>query len=344
MPLLTRARQRAKRSKWLLVGYIIVNSARLRLRTSLGRIDSLIGAVSRNRPLEETVEYIHRVYDDYRVYGDLSDEAIQGKRIVEIGPGDNAGVALKFLAAGAANVVCLDRFKTVRDPEHERRIYLAIRDRLNEQERQRFDDAIDLRDGIRLNESRLRCVYGVSAEQADRVLGYGSADAVISRAVIEEVYRIDELFESMHRLLAPGGRMAHKVDLRDYGMFSANGYHPLEFLTLPDVVYELMSKNAARPNRRRMDYYRSKMAELGYHTKIYITCIVTPEGSVEIVPPKPVLEQGVDYGERALDAVRSIRPRLARRFRDLSDENLLAGSIFLAARKPGVHHDICVNG
>lgn len=337
MPFLVRAKQRAKRSKWLLVGYIIANSARLRMRSSLGRIDSLIGAVSRNRPLEETVRYIHQVYDDYLEYGGLCDEAIRDKRIVEIGPGDNVAVALKFLAAGAAQVVCLDRFKTIRDPDHERRIYLAVRDRLSEPELRRFDDAVDLRDGIRFNESRLRCVYGVSAEQADRVLGPASADVVISRAVIEEVYRVDELFQSMHRLLAPGGRMAHKIDLRDYGMFSANGYHPLEFLTIPDVIYDLMSKNAARPNRRRMDYYRRKMSEFGYEAGIYITCVVRPESSAvykELVPHKANLESGVDYDDRTIDAIGSVRPRLARRFRDLSDENLMAGSIFLAARKP----------
>jgi len=339
MPFLTRARQRAKRSKWLLVGYIIANSARLRVRSSLGRIDSLIGAVSRNRPLEETVRYIHQVYDDYREYGGMCEEAIRNKRIVEIGPGDNVAVALKFLAAGAAQVVCIDRFKTIRDPDHERRIYLAVRDRLSEKERRRFDEAVDLRDGIRFNESRLRSVFGISAEQADRVLGPGSADIVISRAVIEEVYRVDELFESMHRLLTPGGRMAHKIDLRDYGMFSANGYHPLEFLTIPEVIYDWMAKNAARPNRRRIDYYRHKMSELGYEAKIHITCVVTPESSTvykELVPHKADLERGVDYDERTIDAIRSIRPRLARRFRDLPDENLMAASIFLAAQKPGV--------
>jgi hypothetical protein len=37
-------------------------------------------------------------------------DMLQDKRVLEIGPGGNAGVALKFLLAGAKQVVCLDKF------------------------------------------------------------------------------------------------------------------------------------------------------------------------------------------------------------------------------------------
>lgn len=336
MPLFSRTRQLAKRSKWLLIAFMIANNAKVRLRSSLGRIDSVVGATNQHCRIEETLEYIDRVYEDYRQYGSLSDDAIRDKRVVELGPGDNVGVALKFAAAGAAQVTCIDRFDTVRDRDRERRIYLAVRERLTQEDRRRFDDAVDLSDGIRFHEKRLRCVFGVGAEEADRALGPASADLIVSRAVIEEIYSIGPFFESMNRLLAPGGRMAHKIDLRDYGMFSGNGFHPLEFLTIPGPVYALMSKDSARPNRRPVEYYRRKMTGLGYEARIYATSVVTSEYSRiprEIIPHKLKLELGVDYDQGTVSLIRSIRPRLAPAFRNLSDEDLMTGGIFLAAQK-----------
>ena len=58
--------------------------------------------------------------------------------------------------------------------------------------------------------------------------------------------------------LRPGGYLLHKIDLRDYGMFTKYGYHPLEFLTVPDFVYRQMVESAGQPNRYLVDYYRRK--------------------------------------------------------------------------------------
>ena len=52
---------------------------------------------------------------------------------MEIGHGDNLGVALRFLAAGAAEVICLDKFYSKRDPERQREIYLALRAQLDDE-------------------------------------------------------------------------------------------------------------------------------------------------------------------------------------------------------------------
>ncbi|MGI8731735.1 MAG: hypothetical protein ACR2LM_00335 [Pyrinomonadaceae bacterium] len=46
-------------------------------------------------------------------------------KVFELGFGDNVGVALKFIAAGATKVVCLDKFYSKRNLEQQRKIYLA---------------------------------------------------------------------------------------------------------------------------------------------------------------------------------------------------------------------------
>jgi hypothetical protein len=79
----------------------------------------------------EAVGYIERVFADYCRYADRDDSWFHGKSILELGPGDNLGIALLFIAAGAREVVCLDQFYCMRDAARERRIYQELRTRLS---------------------------------------------------------------------------------------------------------------------------------------------------------------------------------------------------------------------
>ncbi|HEX8984962.1 MAG TPA: methyltransferase domain-containing protein, partial [Bryobacteraceae bacterium] len=178
---------------------------------------------------------------------------------------------------------------------------------------------------------RLQSIEGVGTEEAHRAFPAESFSLIVSRAVVEEIHLIDRAFASLDRLLEPGGLMLHKIDLRDYGMFSNHGLHPLEFLTVPDALYTMMTAYSGQPNRRRIDYYRSKMRELGYFAGLLVTAVVGQPG--EIVPHKPSVELGTDYTEETLELIREIRPRLARRFRHLPDADLLIAGVFLVARK-----------
>jgi hypothetical protein len=329
-------RMAAKRSKPMLIALAIAHGLRVRWRASRGRIDSLVGSSHRGASLQRSIDYVDATFRDYVQYGNLTPDKIAGRHIVELGPGDNMSVALRFLAAGASRVTCLDRFETVRDREQERRIYLAVRERLPADQMRAFDASVDLSKGIQWNPDKLRCIYGVAAEKANTVLDAASVDLIISRAVLEEIYDTDELFRAMDEVLIPGGWMVHKIDLRDYGLFSAKGFHPLEFLTIPDALYRLMTYRSDQPNRRLIDYYRNKMAELGYAATIHKTAVVSSKYSpvpVEVVPHKVKLEMGVDYDSSTLEMIRAIRPRLAARFRSLPEEDLMVAGIFLTAQK-----------
>ena len=258
---------------------------------------------------------------------------LRGKRVLEIGPGDNFGVALKFLIAGAKQVVCLDKFFSKRDPEQQYKIYQALREHLNGDEIQNFNRVINLDSGrIEIDSQKLSYVYGTGIEKAEKILEPESFDFIVSRAVLEHVYDTDAAFSVMNRLLIRGGYMIHKIDFRDHGMFSGGGLHPLTFLTIPDSVYRLMTHDSGKPNRRFINYYRQKMLELGYDTKILITHIVGFEG--EILPHKDKIMFGVDYSDRTISLLNEIRTNLQYRFRNMSDEDLMIAGIFLIARKP----------
>ncbi len=169
----------------------------------------------------------------------LSAEMFHGRSILEAGTGDNFGLALLFLASGANRVVTIDKFYSKRDPEQQRRIYLAMRERLEPEARTRFDRATDLSIGIKTNENVRRYIYGTGIEEADRLLPGDRFDFVIYKGALQDVPAIDRAFEVVDALLAPGGWMMHKIDLSDQGMFSRNGQHPLTYLTISDQVYRL---------------------------------------------------------------------------------------------------------
>src|SRR5438093_1215019 len=115
---------------------------RAALAARRGRTGANSGTTHRDFSLERSLAYIDAVFSEYVRYSGRSREALQGIRVLEVGPGDNYGVALRFLAAGAAEVTCIDRFRPWRDPGKEARIYRGLLDSLPPAERQRAAEAV----------------------------------------------------------------------------------------------------------------------------------------------------------------------------------------------------------
>src|SRR5215207_1461280 len=146
----------AGQSKTLIIAHRIVDNWRRRRAFKGGNTVTAYGSTHESWSLEKSVSYINRVYDEYLEYAGLGPEALRGSRILEVGPGDNFGVALKFLAAGAAKVVCLDKFYSERNVDQQTRIYQELRKQLNSDEAKVFAESIKLDKGIDLNPDRLQ--------------------------------------------------------------------------------------------------------------------------------------------------------------------------------------------
>src|SRR5260370_10186573 len=101
----------------------VVDDSRWGLRKRLGRIHSESGSTHRALAIEQSVAYVEEVVSDYRTYGTL--DHLYGAA-VEVGPGDNAGVALLLQAGGSTTVELVDRFRSRRSPDQQRRIYQAL--------------------------------------------------------------------------------------------------------------------------------------------------------------------------------------------------------------------------
>jgi hypothetical protein len=103
-------RSRAKRSRWLVCLATVVKDQRARLAARGRAAPSTSGSTHEGFSLDESLAYIDGVFGDYLTYGGLGAADLAGARVLELGPGDNFGVALRFIAAGAKRVVALDKF------------------------------------------------------------------------------------------------------------------------------------------------------------------------------------------------------------------------------------------
>jgi hypothetical protein len=323
----------ARKSKATIVCYKIFDNWRLRRKFKSGRIETEHGASHKGKSTAESISYINLQFVDYLQYSGLKEEQLRGKRILELGSGDNVGLALRLIAAGASRVVCVDKFYSQRNADQQLAIYKSLRESLAESQRERFDEAITLDSGIKLDEEKLRTVHGLELESAaDQLLvDEGKFDLIISRAVIEEIYAPDTIFEATDKLLANDGLVLHKIDLSDYGIFSGAGMHPLTFLTISESVYRLMASDAGIPNRKRVSYYRGKLSELGYDHKIFAASLI----GQETLDPHQELPLTPDRKpERLMNLIDRIRPNLSSGFRNAPDEDLLVDGIFIVGKKP----------
>jgi hypothetical protein len=315
----------ARRSKSAIILFKLFDNWRLKRRTQSGSIETIHGSTHLNSSVTDSLAYIDRQFNDYLNYAGLRESDLLNKNILELGPGDNLGVALRFIAAGAKCAICLDRFYSKRDPQHEQQIYAALRDNLSDEQRQRLDLALSLGETAQFETSRVRSIYGQTLEEYATSAGDTKFDLIISCAVLEEIYNPDSTLTAMDVLLNPGGLLIHKIDLSDYGMFRNQGMHPLTFLTIPERIYRRMASDSGLPNRKRLSHYRTKMDELRYDAKYFVTSTIT-NGRIEPALENPQLKDSQEI-------VSSVRNKLDSEFRNLPEEDLLIDGLLLVARK-----------
>jgi SAM-dependent methyltransferase len=311
--------------KWPTIAYEVQKNLRSRARGRRGGLRTITAhGASLGMPAER-VAYSRKVFDLYQERGSL-DPA--GRRVLELGPGEDLCVALRYLAAGAEQVSCVDRFEFKVDASWEREVYRELLRDLDDAGRARLAGLVAPDGTLDGADPRLEVIRGVGIEESPARLGGRRFDLIGSVAVLEHVYDLAAAFRAMDALLTPGGRMVHQVDLRDHGMFSGGGRHPLEFLTIGEYIYRLMTSHTGAPNRERVGAYRELVAGLAHDATIEITAIcgvadpLDPyRGEIEVEPPLAA-------------SIEQIRPRLAPRFARLQVEELATAGIVLRSLKP----------
>ncbi|WP_035358627.1 class I SAM-dependent methyltransferase [Edaphobacter aggregans] len=140
---------------------------------------------------------------------------------LEIGPGDNIGVAECCLANGAAHMICVEQFATVHDLPT-----------MSELIAQRYGPY----------SSRPKHVQAVF-ESVDR-----EVDFIYSVDVMEHVASVSDAIRHMAKILKPGGVAVHSVDFAGHNTYAGTG---IDFLTCPDWMWKMLHSHLQTTNRIR---------------------------------------------------------------------------------------------
>lgn len=257
--------------------------------------------------------------------------------VAEIGPGDSLGVGLAALLCGAERVMALDFIRYAETARNEAvldELTRLFRDRAGVPDETEFPDVMpgldsyDFPDPLfpggspdaNLDPERVsrirRAVRAAGEERGDGMIRYaapwtdpdvireGSADLIVSQAVLEHVNDLEATYEAMRLWLKPGGRMSHVVDFSSHGLTrSWNGHW-----AVPDAAWALI--RGRRPyliNREPLSTHIRLLERAGFRI-------------LEVIPRSGAAGIG--------------RARIARRFASLTDEDLNVSCAFIAAEKP----------
>ncbi len=136
------------------------------LRTWFTNGHSSHGATHLGWELEKSVGYVNTVFGEYLEYGGLAIEALEGRSVVEVGPADNLGVALEFIAAGAEQIVAIEKGHPVCSLRQAREIYQALRHQHSGEALKRFDLVRQGCDGAGLSSENVQLLVNCAIEDA----------------------------------------------------------------------------------------------------------------------------------------------------------------------------------
>lgn len=297
------------------------------LGMAAGQITSDCGATHLAFSEAESVNYIEEVFKDYKYYGSF--DKFSGL-VAEIGPGDNAGVGLLMRQHGCSQVDLIDRYSSRRNPQQQSRIYQTLAQRYS------IDSFRTIEAWDEQTFKGINWKIGQSAEAYFEkcAQSFGEIyDFIVSRAVLEHLYNPLTALRHMVNCLKPGGKMLHKIDFRDHGMFAPQ-HHELKFLEIPSLIYTLMTKNSARPNRILVHSYRKLLDELKDAGLIDYSLLVTQLVDVgEIKPHQPFENIDLALINKSLAFVESHRQKFSSEFNQVDSKDIATAGVYLVVNK-----------
>jgi SAM-dependent methyltransferase len=190
---------------------------------------------------------------------------VDGKDILEIGPGDHLATGLTFLALGAKSYTCLDRFPGAYSNQYARSWYEVAREHFPAQFSRPWPNW--------LSPATYPDAYpqvSTLSTSIEQLQEHRAFDVVCSFAVGEHVTNVDAFAMANRKLLRPTGQAVHYVDFGGH-FWEKDPKDPLMFTRIPRWLWNAMGSNRGYPNRVPFPDYTSRLERAGLNVRLAST-------------------------------------------------------------------------
>lgn len=214
-----------------------------------------------SRAVEYDVKVLQKWLTILREYvGDSA--SIQGKTVLELGPGPDLGIGILCLAEGAHQYNAIDVNNLVRHAPSG--FYEALFERIQIDERYRQVDIHHLRSQLALTqEGRNDRINYVCNNDFDLSVFAGQRiDLVVSQAAFEHFDDVEGTISQLGDVVDTGALFVAEVDLRTHTRWIRD-VDPLNIYRYSDFIYDLFRFRGS-PNRIRPTEYRALLEKHGW--------------------------------------------------------------------------------
>lgn len=240
---------------------------------------------------ERVINYDRSVVEGWRgALQNYTGSGIDGKAVLELGPGADLGPALFLLDAGARQYITMDANRLI--DQTPPRFYEELLKSLP------HGDAIkpELEKTLAGNDDRIQYVVDPTFNLTQ--LTAESIDVAVSQAAFEHFSDVEKTIKQLSAIVASGGVLVAEIDLMTHtGLL--RGRVPLNIYRYSNLLYRL-ARFSGIPNRVRPTIYKQLLEAHGWY-------------NIQIVPIQTLTSHQID----------EIRPELARPFRDDPDMHIL---------------------
>jgi SAM-dependent methyltransferase len=238
---------------------------------------------------------------------------IPSTRVVELGTGWDGSAAMCLLGLGSERVDSYDLHRHLDNTLIEKALTALAAG--NIPHRRRGEEHKLRTIAAKVDRSRVdptRFHYHAPVDASETTIADGAVDLYYSLAVLEHVRReaLHRLLSESFRILKPGGICYHYIEPAMHA-WQNKADTAVDFLAFGDVHWKLLYENdIAHENRLRAPEYLAMLRQAGF----------------DILQTWPVVDPV------ALSAIPAIR--IARKFRQFTDEELATTYLWVVARKP----------
>ena len=223
---------------------------------------------------------------------------LKNKIGLEIGPGENIGVAYSFLKHGASHISLIEKFDSINLNKN----MIKILDKIDSF----FPNKPNINKERLLKDKKLTVEISLFEET---YFPSNTYDFIYSNDVMEHISDSNLIFKKAKYVLKNQGIFINNIDLSGHNIFS-NPKRPLDFLTCPDWLWSLMFSNIETTNRIRLNEFMNSAKRNGF----------------KLLEVKPIIKIDLNY-------IKEIQPYLLDRYKEIDVKELEIIQCLLVTQK-----------